>query len=66
MIYQNTEYTEYTEYRIPVDWNLPIVINPIARKELESIVGWASAQVLQPITNESEGEKLLEEVRKRV
>ena len=64
LVYQ---YTDYTEYRIPVDWYLPIVASPISRGELvESIVGWASAQVLQPITNESDGERLLKEVQKRV
>ncbi len=63
LVYQ---YTDYAEYRIPVDWYLPIAVNPISVEELKTIVGWISARALQPITDESKGASLLHEVQSRV
>ncbi len=63
LVYQDTE---YAEYRIPVDWFLSIVNNPISRDDLHKIVGWTSAQGLQAITDNHIGARLLDEGKKRI
>ena len=62
LVYQ---YTEYTEYRIRVDWYLPIVDNPISIDELRDIVGWTPPRTLQPITDTDKAGRLLKEIRNR-
>ena len=62
LVYQ---YTEYTEYRIPVDWYLPVVHNPIRPEGLREIVGWTPPRALQSITNANKAERLLREIRNR-
>ena len=62
LVYQ---YTEYTEYRIRVDWYLPVVHNPIRPEDLREIVGWTPPRALQPITNTKKAERLLKEIRCR-
>ena len=58
-------YTEYTEYRIRVDWYLPVVSNPICPEDLREIVGWTPPRALQPITATNKAERLLKEIRSR-
>lgn len=62
LVYQ---YTEYTEYRIRVDWYLPVVHNPIRPEDLREIVGWTPPRALQSITNVNKAERLLREIRNR-
>ena len=62
LVYQ---YTEYTEYRIRVDWYLPVVHNPIRPEDLREIVGWTPPKTLQSITNVNKAERLLREIRNR-
>ena len=62
LVYQ---YTEYTEYRIRVDWYLPVVHNPIRPEDLREIIGWTPPRTLQSITNTSKAERLLKEIRSR-
>lgn len=63
LVYQ---YTQYTEYRIPVDWFLSIDNNPISIVDLREIVGWTPPKTLQPITKIDAAEALLKEIRNRV
>ena len=62
LVYQ---YTEYTEYRIRVDWYLPVVYNPIPPEDLREIIGWTPPRALQSITNTNKAERLLREIRNR-
>ena len=59
-------YTEYTEYRIRVDWYLPVVHNPIRPEDLRKIVGWTPPGALQSIPDPNRAERLLKEIRNRV
>ena len=59
------QYTEYPEYRIRVDWYLPVVHNPIGPEDLREIVGWTPPKALQPITDTKRAERLLKEIRSR-
>ena len=62
LVYQ---YTEYTEYRIRVDWYLPVVHNPIQPEDLREIVGWTPPRALQSITDANKAERLLKEILSR-
>ena len=59
-------YTEYAEYRIRVDWYLPVVYNPIRPEDLREIVGWTPPSALQSIPDTNKAERLLKEIRSRV
>lgn len=57
---------ELIEFRIPVDWFLPTVNNPISIVELkERDDGWTPSRAVHHITNEVFATRLLEEVQKR-
>ena len=62
LVYQ---YTEYTEYRIPVDWYLLVVHNAMCPEDLREIVGWTPPRALQSITDTNKAERLLKEIRSR-
>ena len=55
--------TEYTEYRIGVDWCLKIVGNPVVPAELREIIGWTPIPTLQCIKDTDAAEGLFEEIR---
>lgn len=57
---------DLTEYRIPVDWFLPIVNNPIKLDDLRAIVGWTPIKVLQGFTDTEAADALVSEIKKRV
>ena len=68
LVYQYaTEYADCTEYRIPVDWYLPIVNNPVSAEEFNKIRHKKniSKEALWSI-DEDAGRKLLNEVQSRV
>lgn len=62
LVYQ---YTEYAEYRIRVDWYLPVVHNPIPPEALREIIGWTPPRTLQSITDTNRAKRLLREIRSR-
>lgn len=63
LVYQDTD---CTEYRIPVDWCLPIVSNPVTLDEFREVMEWkptsAPPGTLGAI-DEDKGRKLLNEVQ---
>ena len=59
------QYKEYSEYRIRVDWYLPVVHDPIRPEDLREIVGWTPPRALQAIPDTSKAEKLLKEIQSR-
>ena len=63
LVYQNIE---CAEYRIGVDWCLPVVSNPISLDDLRGIIGWTPIPTLLRIRNTDAAERLFEEIRGRV
>ena len=62
LIYQNIE---CAEYRIGVDWCLPVVNNPISMDDLREIIGWTPIPTLLRIKDTDAAERLFEEIRNR-
>ena len=66
LIYQHTK---YTEYRISVDWYLPVVHNPISLDDLREIFDWPSRgwqwQSTLGCISDDRAERLLREIRIR-
>ena len=58
--------TEYTEYRIGVDWCLKVIYDPVRPSDLREIVGWTPIPTLQRIKDTAVAERLFEEIRDRV
>ena len=58
--------TEYTEYRIGVDWCLKIIYDPVRPSDLREVVGWTPIPTLQRIKDTDIAERLFEEIRSRV
>ena len=58
--------TEYTEYRIGVDWCIKVAYNPIRPSDLREIIGWTPRRTLQRIKDTAVAERLFEEIRSRV
>ena len=57
--------TEYTEYRIGVDWCLKAVHNPMCPADLRAIIGWTPISTLQRIKDTDAAERLFEKIRDR-
>ena len=63
LVYQQTS---YTEYRIQVNWHLPIVDNPVPASDLIAIFNSNPMRTLQQIHNTVKAQILLEKVQRRV